>query len=210
MRRLAKGAVLGLAMIPAFPLWLLYRLEALFLGADKAFYGWSQLLSLFPGIPGNYLRFAFYRLSLAGLGADACICFGATLAHPGIRIGRGAYVGPFCNLGLCDIGDDVLLGTGVHVMSGTGQHGSADLETPIRDQKGKLQQVRVGADTWVGNKAVIAVDVGGKCIIGAAAVVVKPLPDFAIAAGNPARILRMRNAEAAPGAASHEGEHGRA
>jgi acetyltransferase-like isoleucine patch superfamily enzyme len=192
MRGFLKGALIGMALIPVFPLWILYRLESLMLGTDKAFYGWSQLMSLFPGLPGNYLRFAFYKLSLAELGKDACICFGATLAHPGIRIGKGAYIGPHCNLGLCLIEEDALLGTGVHVMSGLGQHGSADLDTPIRDQKGALRQVRVGADAWVGNQAVIGADVGRKCIIGAAAVVVKPLPEFAIAAGNPARIIRMR------------------
>jgi virginiamycin A acetyltransferase len=204
MRRLAKECLIGAALIAVFPLWLLYRLESLCLGADKAFYGWSQLMSLFPGFPGNYLRFAFYRLSLDALGKDACICFGATLAHPGIRIGKGAYIGPFCNLGLCEIGDDALLGTGVHILSGLEQHGTADLGIPMRDQAGRFSRVRVGADTWVGNKALIGADVGSKCIIGAASMVVKPLPDFAIAAGNPARLIRMRagSEAAAPGSAA--------
>jgi virginiamycin A acetyltransferase len=202
MRGFLKGALIGAAMILILPLWILYRLESSLLGADKAFYGWSQLMSLFPGLPGNYLRFAFYKLSLAELGKDACICFGATLVHPGIRIGRGAYIGPHCNLGLCHIEDDVLLGTGVHVMSGLGQHGSADLDTPIRDQQGALRQVRVGTDTWVGNQAVIGADVGRKCIIGAASVVVKPLPEFAIAAGNPAKIIRLRTALEIAGSAT--------
>jgi virginiamycin A acetyltransferase len=212
MRRFLKSAVIGSAVLAVLPLWLLYRLEALLIGADKAFYGWSQLMSLFPGLPGNQLRFAFYKLTLASLGRDACICFGATFAHPGIRIGRGAYIGPHCNLGLCEIEDDALLGTGVHVMSGTGQHGTGDLDTPIREQPGSLKQVRVGADSWVGNKAVIGADVGRKCIIGAASVVVKPLPDFAIAAGNPAKIIRMRapgsvTPESGPGEVSADGRN---
>lgn len=193
MRGAAKALVVGAALLAVLPLWLLYRLEALLIGADKAFYGWSQLMSLFPGFPGNYLRFAFYRLSLEEVGKDACICFGATFAHPGIRIGKGAYIGPHCNLGLCEIGDDVMLGTDVHVMSGTGQHGSEDLETPMRDQPGKLVKVRVGRGTWVGNKAAIAADVGERCIVGAASLVVKPVPDLAIVGGNPAKVIRMRN-----------------
>lgn len=196
MRALLKGVLLGAALAVVVPLWLLYRLEALAMGADKAFYGWSQLMSLFPGLPGNYLRYAFYKLSLPELGKDACICFGATLAHPGIRIGAGAYIGPFCNLGLCSIGANALLGTGVHVMSGTGQHGTEDLDTPIRDQPGSYQQVRVGEGVWLGNQAIIACDVGDKCIVGAGAVVVKPLPALAIAAGNPARVIRMRGERA--------------
>lgn len=196
MRRFLKSAVIGTAVLAILPFWLLYRLEALLIGADKAFYGWSQFMSLFPGLPGNQLRYAFYKLSLASLGTDACICFGATFAQPGIRIGKGAYIGPHCNLGLCEIGDDALLGTGVHVMSGMGQHGTGDLDTPIREQPGTFRQICVGADCWIGNQAVIGADVGRKCIIGAASVVVKPLPDFAIAAGNPAKIIRMRTPEA--------------
>lgn len=198
MRSFAKRSVSGLAIILVLPFWLLYRLEAALLGVDAVFYGWSQLLSLFPGIPGNYLRYGFYKLSLPFLGKDACVCFGATLAQAGIRIGNGAYIGPFCNLGLCEIGDDVMLGTGVHIMSGMGQHGAGKLDVPMRDQPGILQKVRIGADTWVGNKAVIGCDVGEKCIVGAASVVVKPVADFSIMAGNPARLIRLRTDTAAP------------
>ena len=71
-----------------------------------------------------------------------------------IRIGRGVYIGPFCNLGLCTVEDDVLLATEVHVMSGFAQHGYESLDTPIREQKGRLLNIRIGADTWVGNKSV--------------------------------------------------------
>jgi virginiamycin A acetyltransferase len=192
MRSVLKQALIAVCTFFVLPLWLIYRIEAALIGADKAFYGFSQLLSLFPGFSGNYLRFAFYKLSLAEIGRDACICFGATLVHPGTRIGRGVYVGPHCNLGLCHIEDDVLLGTSVHVLSGTAQHGTDDLDTPIRDQQGSLQQVRVGAGSWVGNKSVIAADVGRQCIIGAASVVVKPIAPLSVAVGNPAKVIRTR------------------
>jgi virginiamycin A acetyltransferase len=195
MKRALKTGLYSVAIIVALPFWLLYRLEALFLGTEKCFYGWSQAFSLLPGLCGNYLRYGFYKMSLAALGRDACICFGATLAHPGIRIGRGVYVGPFCNLGLCHIEDDVLLGTGAHVLSGMGQHGFEDLHIPIREQKGSFRDIRIGADSWIGNQAVIGDDVGKKCIIGAASLVVKPIPDFAIAAGHPAKVIRMRREE---------------
>jgi acetyltransferase-like isoleucine patch superfamily enzyme len=101
-------------------------------------------------------------------------------------------VGPFCNLGLCSIGDDCLIGTGVHVMSGFGQHEASDLSRPIRDQGGTLVRVRIGADTWIGNLAVVGADVGSKCIVGAASVVTRPLPDFSVALGSPAKPVRDR------------------
>ncbi len=192
MKALLKNCLYGCAVAWMFPWWLLYRLEAALLGREKCFYGWSQALSLLPGLGGNYLRYGFYKLALQSLGRDACICFGATLAHPGITLGKGVYVGPFCNLGLCVLEDDVLLGTGSHVLSGMGQHGIEDLETPIREQPGHFRAVRVGADSWIGNKSVIGCDVGKKCVVGAGSVVVKPLPDYAVAAGNPAKVIRLR------------------
>jgi acetyltransferase-like isoleucine patch superfamily enzyme len=186
------------------PLWLLYRVQVLVVGESVSFSGYSQLMSLFPGITGNYLRFAFYRLTLAELGADACICFGVTMADPRTRIGRGTYLGSFCNLGLCTIENDVLLGTGVHIISGFGQHGHTRLDTPMRDQPGKLLNVRIGNDTWIGNGAIVGNHVGSKCIIGAAALVSRAIPDFSVAVGNPARVIRDRRELADPGTESTE------
>lgn len=192
MHRLFKRAVYGVFIVAAVPLWLLYRLQSLLLGARKSFEGYSQLVSLFPGMPGNYLRWAFYRLTIDGLGEDTCICFGTTLVDPSIRIGKGVYIGPFCNLGLCTIEDDVLLGTGVHIISGFTQHNYSDLSIAIRDQKGSLRNVCVGRDTWIGNGAIVGNDVGTKCVIGAASLVVHEIPPYSVAAGNPARIIRDR------------------
>lgn len=176
----------------AAPLWVLYRLQAILLGPMKSFEGYSQFLSLFPGLIGNYLRWAFYRLTIAGLGEDTCISFGVTLADPGIRIGRGVYIGAYCNLGLCTIEDHVLFGTGVHVMSGFSQHGFSDLSVPMRDQEGVLLNVSIGSDSWIGNKAVIGNHIGVKCIIGAASLVTHEIPPYSIAVGNPAKIIRDR------------------
>lgn len=196
MKRLIKRVVLFVFTFAALPLYLLHRLQSLALGRERSFYDISQFLSLFPGVLGNYLRSGFYTLALKRLGEDACICFGATLSHPDIEIGRGVYVGPYCNLGLCSIDDDALLGTGVHVMSGFGQHGHADLEKPIREQGGSLIKVRIGADTWIGNKSLVGNHVGRKCIIGSASLVFSEIPDFAIAVGNPAEVIKDRRDDA--------------
>ncbi len=192
MKRLAKRTAYALFTLLAIPVWMLYRLQSLVLDKNISFYDYSQLMSLFPGTLGNYLRYGFYRLTLKRLGEDACICFGATLAHPEIEIDKGAYIGPFCNLGLCSIGEAALLGTGVHVLSGLHQHGSDDLETPMRDQPGRLERIKVGKYSWVGNKAVIAADVGEKSIVGAGSLVLREIPAYAVAAGNPAKVFRDR------------------
>jgi acetyltransferase-like isoleucine patch superfamily enzyme len=192
VKRAFKRSIIFLFCLAVLPLWILYRLEVLLLKRKEAFYGYSQLLCLFPGIIGNYIRFAFYRMTIASLGDDSCISFGVTLAQPDIRIGRGVYIGPWCNLGLCTIEDDVLFGSDVHVISGFNQHGHADISIPIREQRGELLNVRIGRDSWIGNKSVVGNHVGEKSIVGAASLVVREVPPYSVAAGNPAKVIRDR------------------
>ena len=192
MKHVIKRFVIFIFCLTVSPLWLLYRLEALILKRNEVFYGYSQLLCLFPGIVGNYIRFAFYRMSTASLGDDSCISFGVTLAHPDIRIGRGVYIGPWCNLGLCTVEDDVLFGSDVHVISGFNQHGHDDISVPMREQRGELLNVKIGRDSWIGNKAVVGNHVGEKSIVGAASLVVNEVPPYSVAVGNPAKVIRDR------------------
>jgi acetyltransferase-like isoleucine patch superfamily enzyme len=71
-------------------------------------------------------------------------------------------------------------------------HGTADPAKRIQDQPGSLQQIHIGAGTWIGSGAVIMADVGCDSVIGAGAVVTKPIPNRVLAAGVPARVLRNR------------------
>ena len=73
------------------------------------------------------------------------------------------------------------------------------LRTPARrfsDQETTYSVVRIGEGTWIGSAAVVMADVGPHAVIGAGAVVTKPLPGWVVAAGVPARVVRMR--EGAP------------
>ena len=55
-------------------------------------------------------------------------------------------------------------------------------------------RVTIGPDVWIGHGAILlpGVTVGTGAVIGSGAVVTKPVPDYAVAAGNPARLLRRR------------------
>ena len=197
MKSALKYLLRAFCLVLILPIWFAYRGAYLVLG-NAAFYGFSQLMGLLPGITGNYLRYAFYQLTLARLGRDTCICFMATLSHPDTEIGSGVYIGPFVNLGLCSIDNDTLLGTGVHVMSGFAQHHHANLSIPIRNQGGSLTMVKVGQDCWIGNQTLVGADVGSKSIVGAGSVVTKPIPEFSIAHGNPAKAVRDRREGSPP------------
>jgi acetyltransferase-like isoleucine patch superfamily enzyme len=63
----------------------------------------------------------------------------------------------------------------------------------MRDQAGTPQLVRIGAGAWIGGAAVVMADVGANTIVGAGAVVTKPLPDGVVAGGVPARVLYNRD-----------------
>ncbi len=193
MKAVLKISFQGLAALLVLPSVMLFRLAALALGRDRAFPGWSQAYSLLPGLTGVYLRRAFYRWVLPECGAGACISFGTVFSHPTARVGRNVYVGPFCCLGDVTLEEDVLIGSHVSVTNGSAQHGTERLDVPVREQPGVWPRVTVGRDTWVGDRAIIMADVGRHCVVGAGSVVTKPLPDYAIAVGSPARVVRFRD-----------------
>jgi acetyltransferase-like isoleucine patch superfamily enzyme len=189
LKALADGLATVLVLLP----FLLYAAARLVAGPRRAFPGWSQAFSLVPGLSGVFLRRAFYRLVLPQCGKDCCLSFGTVFSHATARVGERAYVGLFCCLGDVTLEDDVLLGSHVSVMNGASQHGIERLDVPVREQPGSWPRITIGRDSWVGDRAVILADVGKHCVVGAGSVVTRPLPDYAIAAGAPARVIRYRD-----------------
>jgi acetyltransferase-like isoleucine patch superfamily enzyme len=189
----AKILAEGLARFLVLPCYLGYRLSSLVFGPVKAFPGWSQSFSLIPGLSGAYLRRAFYGFVFPRCGAHAHISFGTIFSSPTAEVGRGSYIGPFCCLGDVTLEDDVLLSSHVSIANGGSQHGTDRLDIPVRDQPGVCPRITIGRDTWVGERAVIMADVGKHCIIGAGSVVTRPIPDYAIAVGVPAKVIRYRD-----------------
>jgi acetyltransferase-like isoleucine patch superfamily enzyme len=75
-------------------------------------------------------------------------------------------------------------------------HGIVEVDRPIRLQGIYKRDVRVGNNCWIGYGACLlrGVNVGDNSVLGTYAVVTKDVPDNAIAAGVPARVIRMREA----------------
>jgi acetyltransferase-like isoleucine patch superfamily enzyme len=73
-------------------------------------------------------------------------------------------------------------------------HGSAEVERPIRLQGIYKRDVNVGNNVWIGYGACIlrGVTVGDNAIIGTNSVVTKDVEANAVVGGVPARVLRMR------------------
>ncbi|MBY0230969.1 MAG: acyltransferase [Gemmataceae bacterium] len=192
LREGAKAVARWIALVLVLPVLLSYWVEALLAGRGRSLEDHTEMLGLVPGFAGRYLRRAFLACVLEECHPTAFIGFGAIFSKPGARVGPGTYIGPRCHIGLATIEADALLGAGVHVLSGARTHGTGDSSVPYREQEGMPQRVRIGAGAWIGSTAVIMSDVGARTVVGAGAVVTKPLPDEAVAAGVPAKVIRRR------------------
>jgi maltose O-acetyltransferase len=91
------------------------------------------------------------------------------------------------------IGSNVMLAEGVKIVGGN--HEISDINTPMMLQgEGKQGAITIGDDVWLGTNTIIltGVKIGRGVVVAAGAVVTKDLPDYVIAAGVPARIIKRR------------------
>jgi len=112
-----------------------------------------------------------------------------------IRIGNFVSIGPFCffaSKSCIDIGSDVSIGSGTHLMAGG--HAFDDLFTPVVKQKRLSKGIIVEDGAWIGSgtKVLDGVTIGRNSIVGAGAVVIKDVDPFSIVAGVPAKVIGGR------------------
>lgn len=103
-------------------------------------------------------------------------------------IGRGSgIVGHFSIL----IEDDVW--TGHHVYITDQNHGYEDISRPISQQSQPERAVRIGKGSWIGHGSVVlpGSNIGEHVVIGAQSVVNGAIPDYCVAVGAPARVIKQ-------------------
>ncbi|MCL2140896.1 MAG: CatB-related O-acetyltransferase [Dehalococcoidia bacterium] len=113
-------------------------------------------------------------------------CFDARRFRPGVTFGR-----------YCSIADSVCIFTRNHPMDATSMHPmmyepSLGLGETISLPFGQL---KVEDDVWIGHNVTILPSVkfiGRGSVIGAGSVVTHDVPPYAIVAGNPVRLIKMR------------------
>jgi virginiamycin A acetyltransferase len=150
---------------------------------------WAQGCALIPGLPGDYLRTAYYRMTLDECAGESRIQFGSVFAHPQAKVGCRVYIGSYCVLGRTTIGDRTQIASAVQVLSGAHQHGRGEDGRVLGAEQGRFETVAIGADCWIGAGAIIMARIGDGSTIGAGSVVTRPIPAGSVAVGNPARVI---------------------
>ena len=112
----------------------------------------------------------------------------------GVEIGDFSGMGENCRVPVnIKIGCDVMIGPDVLIIGQN--HNHKNLEIPMRLQGSiNAPPVVIGDDVWIGARVIIlpGLVIGKGSIIAAGAVVTKDMPPFAICAGNPAGVIKLR------------------
>ena len=107
-----------------------------------------------------------------------------------LRIGRNVFVNQGCRLddvGGIEIGDDVMLGPGVRLISS-----GHPLDPGLRRRQVTAAPIVVGRNVWIGAGATIlqGVTIGEDAVVAAGAVVARDVPAAVVVAGVPARRVK--------------------
>ncbi len=135
------------------------------------------------------------------IGNDVYVSHQALLAavpHTGaasclLDIGDGTSLGSFNHIYATHsivIGKNVLTANNVYISDNL--HGYQDIGTPVKQQPVRqCNPVEIGDGAWLGqNVCVVGARVGKNSVIGANSVVTRDIPDFAVAVGAPARVIK--------------------
>ena len=108
------------------------------------------------------------------------------------RIGKRNEIGG----GPVEIGNYVLMASDIKTFPQN--HAFEDVATPIMYQGvGKTGKIIIKEESWIGANVTIlsGVTIGKHCVIGSGAIVTKSIPDYSVAVGNPAKIIKQYDFE---------------
>jgi acetyltransferase-like isoleucine patch superfamily enzyme len=168
-RRARKFARFGDGSMISFPPTVIFGEERIEIGAGSTI---GPLASISAGMP-----------SQMGMAGDPVITIGKRCT-----LGKGIGIVGHERI---EIGDDIWTGHYVYITDQN--HGYEDVDTPIGTQMWKNVPMSIGSGSWLGHGAIVLPGsrIGKHVVIAAGAVVAGlEVPDNAVVAGVPARIVR--------------------
>jgi virginiamycin A acetyltransferase len=182
-----NGICLALASPCAFSCWLEERLSD---DSESMFLFWAHVFSVFPGLPGVFLRRAYYRLTLDRCAANFYVGFGALFTHRCAVVEQNAYIGPYALVGSAHLGEGCLIGSRASLLSGTALHALDERGRWGPCDKTRLRQIKIGDYAWIGEGAIVMANIGVGTMVAAGAVVEQDARAGILVAGNPSRFVR--------------------
>ena len=145
-------------------------------------------------------------LRLKKVGRRSCIIKPLQIDnHSSISIGNSVYIAEYAWLmgskilsdkGLV-VNDNTVIGHFAHIIAdkvfiSDCTHNYLDINTPVINQDVSfIKPVIIGEGSWLGeNVCVCGASIGKHCVIGANSVVTRDIPDYCVAVGAPARVIK--------------------
>ena len=115
---------------------------------------------------------------------------------PILKIGNNSYVGRnshIVSVQNVTIGQNVLIADRVYISDNL--HEYQDIDIPIKSQPIIFKnKTYIGDNSWLGeNVCVIGASIGKHCVIGANSLVINDIPDYSVAVGSPAKVIKKYN-----------------
>lgn len=165
----------------------------IFIKLYNIFGKWMPLSNSKYNFGQKKIRYFLMKHALDYVGEDANIERGAKCVYA-VSVGARSSLGVKCEInGKTIIGDDVMMGPECVIY--TINHEYRDKDRTIISQGYQAEKpVTIGNDVWIGRRVMIlpGVHIGDGAVIGAGAVVAKDIPNYAIAVGNPVKIIGYR------------------
>jgi acetyltransferase-like isoleucine patch superfamily enzyme len=187
IKRLLNVVALAIVSPAALTCWF----EGLLSRRSQALFAfWAQLFAILPGLPGLFLRRAFYRWTLERCAEEVTVEFGVLFSRRSAILDHGAYIGPYALIGSAWIQENCLIGSRASLLSGGRHHELLPTGQWTSTDYAKLETIVIGANTWIGEGAILMAGTGRGCMVAAGAVVSTAVPPGTMVAGNPARFVR--------------------
>lgn len=134
---------------------------------------------------------------------EAVNIYGEKVYMPKIKIKNNVIINDFVHIGCTnyvEIGNDVLMASKIYISDHShGHYAKNNQSNPLIEPRKRIvtndKKIIIGDNVWIGESVSIlpGVEIGNGAIIGANAVVTKNIPEYSIAVGNPAVVIKKYN-----------------
>jgi len=115
-----------------------------------------------------------------------------------VKIGDDCLIGDYCTIygnGGVTIDNNVVFASHVSVIAS--EHNYKDINLPVLKQSSTHKGIKIGDGSWLGINVTVldGSEIGKNCVIGAGSTVKGNIPDYSVAVGTPARVVKHYDQE---------------